>query len=172
VRITGGSLKGRRVPSPDVAGVRPTSSRVREALFSMVGQDLDGWSVLDACGGTGLLAFEALSRGAGPVEVVERRPAVARRIGQAARALGVVVRVRVGDAGRALGEGRWDLVLLDPPYADEAGPWVERALGAVGRVLVVEHRRGASLPAEAGRLVLDRQRTYGDTGLALYRPRP
>ncbi|MCE7957512.1 MAG: 16S rRNA (guanine(966)-N(2))-methyltransferase RsmD, partial [Acidobacteria bacterium ACB2] len=72
LRITGGHLRG-RVLEGVPAGVRPTASRVREALFSMVGQDLRGWSVLDAFGGTGLLALEAVSRGAAPVVVVERR---------------------------------------------------------------------------------------------------
>ena len=64
MRITGGSLRGRVVPGKVRPGVRPTSSRVREALFSMVGQDLEGVRVLDAFGGSGLLSFEAYSRGA------------------------------------------------------------------------------------------------------------
>lgn len=173
VRITGGSLRG-RVLRHVSEGVRPTHSRAREALFSMVGQDLRGWSALDAFGGTGLLAFEAASRGASPVLVVERDRAAAARIRESARELGLAppeLTVRQGDAAQALGEGRWDLVLLDPPYAEDPVTWVTRAEGAVGRLLVMEHRAGRALPEQIGRLALDRARTYGETTLTLYRPR-
>lgn len=173
LRITGGHLRG-RVLEGVPAGVRPTASRVREALFSMVGQDLRGWSVLDAFGGTGLLALEAVSRGAAPVVVVERRRDVARWIAETARGLGVgppELVVTQGEAETALAGGSWDLVLLDPPYDDDPAAWASRAAGAARRVLVIEHRRGARMPEILGPLALDRTRGYGDTALALYRPR-
>lgn len=171
VRITGGALRGRvlgRVPP----GVRPTAGRVREALFSMLGQDLAGWSVLDAFGGTGLLGFEAASRGAAPVTIVERHRDTARRIQENAAALGLGppdLLVRQGDARRVLAEGRWDLVLLDPPYAEDPLVWIALAAPAVRGLLVVEHR-AAALPAQVEGLVLERARDYGDTTLSLYRP--
>lgn len=171
MRITGGRLRGRRVPAPDQAGVRPTSGRVREALFSILGQDLTGWSMLDGFGGSGLMAFEAASRGAGPVTVVERNRRVAAALKQAAASLDVSVEVRIADAKAALRSGSWDLVFLDPPYRDDPGAWVTRAAGAVGRVLVIEHAAARRVPPEAGALVLDRTRPYGDSALSLYRPR-
>lgn len=149
--------------------VRPTSGRVREALFSMVGQDLQGWSVLDAFGGTGLLAFEAASRGAGPVLVVDRDPRSVRQIEAAGRQLGLAVTVLREDAARALVAPGWDLVLLDPPYAEEPGPWLERAAPVTLRCLVFEHRSGHRLPDQVGPLRLDRRREYGETALTLYR---
>lgn len=171
IRITGGELRGRLIQGvPE--GVRPTAGRVREALFSMVGQALQGWSALDAFGGTGLLAFEAASRGAAPVTVVELRRPVARQIAARAEALGLQpprLVVEVGDAAKVLGAGTWDLVLLDPPYAEDPAVWVARGAAATRRVLVMEHRAGADLPAQVGPLVLDRIRTYGDSALALYR---
>lgn len=170
MRITGGRLRGRVLRGRVQAGVRPTSSRVREALFSMVGQQLDGWSALDGFGGSGLLAFEAWSRGADPVTVVERRARVAAAIRAEASQLGATVQVRQADLARVLPEGQWDLVLLDPPYDEAPEPWLERAAPAVGRLLVFEHRSAVTLPDTVGALVLVRSRVYGDTSLSLYAP--
>ena len=173
LRITGGALRGRVLAGRPPVGVRPTSSRVREALFSMVGQQLQGWSVLDAFGGTGLLAFEAASRGAGPVTVVDLNRDNVRRIEAEARNLGLagVVKVRCDEAEQVLRSGVWDLVLLDPPYAQDPAFWVERAAPISLRVLVIEHRAGERLPEVSGPMALDRTRTYGDSALAIYRTR-
>lgn len=135
----------------------------------MVGQDLDGWRALDAFGGSGLLGFEAFSRGA-EVTISERRPRVARRIRQSATDLGAEVTVRCVDAASILSEGQWDLVLLDPPYAEDPAVWLERAAPAAAEVLVIEHDSRREVPAEVGGLVMDRQRRYGSTTLSLYRP--
>ena len=170
MRITGGSMRGRVVPGRVGPGVRPTASRVREALFSMVGQDLAGWTVLDAFGGSGLLSFEALSRGA-LVTTVERHRPTAQQIRTAARALGVSLDVQMGDAKRTLSSGSWDLVILDPPYEDDALAWAECAAGSVERVLVIEHAVGTDWPETIGTLVLDRSRRHGDSVLTVYRPR-
>jgi 16S rRNA (guanine966-N2)-methyltransferase len=170
MRLTGGNLRGRSIPGAVPSGVRPTSSRVREALFSMVGQDLSGWSALDAFGGSGLLGFEAHSRGAA-VLIVEQRPRVARQIREAAATLGAPVEVRCADAAAVLASGAvWDLVLLDPPYAEDPGLWLERAAAAVQEVLVLEHDASNDPPDAAGPLRLERRRRYGDTTLSLYRP--
>lgn len=166
IRLTGGTARGRRLPAAVPDGVRPTASRVREALFSMIGQDLTGWSVLDLCGGTGLVALEAASRGARPVTVVERSPAAAAAIRKNAAAVGVPVDLRVADA-RLARLPRAELVYLDPPYRDPIGPWLVRAAGLATRWLVAEVRRGAVPPAVEG-FVLDTERRYGDTTLLLY----
>lgn len=170
-RITGGRLKGRPLPVAVVAGVRPTSSRVREALFSIVGQDLAGQRVLDAFGGSGLLAFEAVSRGA-DVVVVERNPKAAAAIRAAATELQCPVEVVVGDTlARVAGLGRFDGALLDPPYADPVALALEAVGPAVDGWLALEQDARAAVPASAGGLPLDRSRVYGGTALHVYRGR-
>lgn len=175
MRITGGSLRGREVGMPRRGQVRPTASRVREALFSVLGQDLSGWSALDAFAGAGLLGIEAASRGASPVLLCDRDPQVVRHLeAQLARlrdglAEGVRLSVRRADAARLLaGEERWDLVLLDPPYADDPEAWLRSAAPHAREALVLEHRWGPELPDRVAGLRLDRHRRYGDTGLAVY----
>jgi 16S rRNA (guanine966-N2)-methyltransferase len=173
MRITGGRLRGRRIGSPSGPGVRPTSSKVREALFSMLGQSLDGWSMLDGFGGSGLMAFEAASRGAGPVTVVEKNRRAARAIQSSARALGVELDVSIADTRAVLRQGgRWDFVFLDPPYREDPAVWVALAAGAARHVLVVEHQAHRAVPDAAGSLLLDRQRRYGESALSVYRPGP
>jgi 16S rRNA (guanine966-N2)-methyltransferase len=171
MRISGGRLRGRVVKVPDLPGVRPTAGRVREALFSMLGQDLSGWSMLDAFGGSGLMAFEAASRGAAPVVVCERDRRVARALQGSADSLGLEVELRGGDARATLRSGTWDLVFLDPPYADDPAAWVQAAADAVREVLVIEHRSGKPVPAISGPLERVKQRRYGDSTLSVYRPR-
>lgn len=168
VRISGGRLRGRALAVPPVAAVRPTAARVREALFSMLGQNLHGVSVLDLFGGAGLLAFEAASRGAGPITVVERDPRVARAIAANARSLGLSIELRQGDAA-AVDTGEWDLVLLDPPYADPPERWLRHAAPRAGWRLVIEHDAGPQLPAApgAGHQLL-RSRRYGRTAVSVY----
>ncbi len=171
MRITGGSLRGRVLPGKVGRGVRPTTSRVREALFSMLGQDLSGWSVLDCFGGTGLLGFEALSRGADSLTVCERHRGAARQIRASAASLGVRIELRIGDAAQVLGTGTWDLVLVDPPYDADPLPWAERAAGSTAEVLVVEQRPGVVWHAQVGPLGLVKVRRLGDSDLAIYRAR-
>ena len=172
IRITGGTHRGRPLPHPVPATARPTSSRVREAIFSMVGQDLSGWSMLDLFGGSGLMALEAASRGAGPVTVVERDARAAAAVRANAAALGAALRVRVEDAARAALDPA-DLVFLDPPYADGVERWLARGASLCTRVLVMEARSGARWPASVegarGDLNLSRERAYGDTVVGVYR---
>ena len=160
IRLTGGRWGGRSIASPAGPGVRPTSARVREALFSVLGQDLAGMSVLDAFGGTGLLALEAASRGAAPVRIVERDPREAARIRLNLATL--------GDAARAVREGAWDIVFLDPPYAEDGAAWAARAAPAAVRWLVVEHAAARPLPDAVEGMLRDRPRVYGDTALSVY----
>ncbi len=169
MRITGGTMRGRLLAGKVGTGVRPTTSRVREALFSMVGQDLGGWTVLDAFGGSGLLGFEALSRGADSVTVCERHRGHARQIKSSAAALGATIELRVSDASAVLASGSWDLVLLDPPYDLDPVEWAKKAAVATRAVLVVEHRPGVVWPDQIGPLVCDTVRRHGDSALAIFR---
>lgn len=159
------------IPSPTSAGVRPTSARVREALFSVLGQDLTGQRVLDAFSGSGMLGLEAASRGA-TVIAVERDPAVARAIVRAAAELKLPVSVVVGDVIAVVPTlGLFDGVMADPPYA-QAGPEILAVLSSAARSwLVFETASNTALPSVSGALVRDRARPFGDTTLHVYRGR-
>jgi 16S rRNA (guanine966-N2)-methyltransferase len=171
VRITGGSLRGRALPGRVGAGVRPTGARVREALFNILGNDLEGTSVLDATGGSGIIALEAASRGAAPVLVLERDRAVAADLSERVGRLGLsdtVTVVRRDALGPAAVEGTFGIAFADPPYAQDLQPWVSTLLPHAERVLVLEHAaRKVAPPAPAG-WEADTRR-YGDTSLTFYR---
>jgi 16S rRNA (guanine966-N2)-methyltransferase len=166
IKITGGDLRGRVLTAPVPPNVRPTAARVREAVFSMVGQRLDGWSVLDLFGGTGLIAIEAASRGASPVTVVDRNAASLACIRANVAALGADVRVVSGDATNPRPPA--DLVYLDPPFKEPIRPWLLRAAPLCQRVLIAEARAPVEWPENVPGFTLDRTRTYGDTAVALY----
>ncbi|MBP6777441.1 MAG: 16S rRNA (guanine(966)-N(2))-methyltransferase RsmD [Piscinibacter sp.] len=147
VRILGGQWKRTPLPVLDRPGLRPTPSRVRETLFNWLGQDLSGWRCVDAFAGSGALGFEAASRGAAEVVMLERDPALVHSLQETARRIGAAqVRILRGDAlawmSRAAGAG-FDLVCLDPPFD---APDREAALGAAARVV----RPGGYVYLEAG----------------------
>ena len=141
VRIVGGAWRRRLLPvasGPGVpAGLRPTPDRVRETLFNWLGQDLGGWRCFDAFAGTGALGFEAASRGAAQVRMVEQDAGLAQqleRLTQHLKAEGV--HVQRGDGIAALTQGAanyWHAVFIDPPFTMEAlfAPAVKAAAHAV-----------------------------------------
>ena len=120
VRLIGGSLKRSKLPVADRPGLRPTPDRVRETLFNWLGPDLSGWRVLDAFAGSGALGFEAASRGAAEVLLLERDPALARSLqASQARLQAQALRVENTDALAWMARctpARFDLLLLDPPF--------------------------------------------------------
>jgi 16S rRNA (guanine966-N2)-methyltransferase len=166
LRITGGELGGRRIQAPKGAKLRPTTARVREAVFSILG-DVSGARVLDLFCGTGALAIEALSRGAAEATLVDTHPTAARRNLEALELAGRAQAVR-SDAARFLRRvesGSYDLVLCDPPYkladrlAADLDPLIRDALAEGGRVMV-ESSPERPLPLT---LPLITERAYGDT---------
>ena len=136
VRLIGGQWKRSKLPVIDRPGLRPTPDRVRETLFNWLGQDLNGWRVLDAFAGSGALGFEAASRGAAEVTLLERDATLVASL-QASRARLGATAVRVERADALLWMARctpqrFDLVLLDPPFdAGLSGP----ALAAAARLV-------------------------------------
>lgn len=170
IKVTGGTLRGRVLPAPIPAGVRPTSSRTREALFSILGQDLAGCSFLDLFSGAAVIAIEAASRGAGPVVAVDRAQVSLSAMHTNVAAVGAAVEIVMGDVSR-LGERVLpaDIVYLDPPFADEIGGWIAKVGHLAKEVLVAEARTGAEFPAFAGDLPLDRVRKYGESSVGVYR---
>ena len=119
IRIIGGQWRRRLLPVPDMPGLRPTPDRVRETLFNWLGQDLAGWSVLDAFAGTGALGFEAASRGAANVQMLERDARlVAGLAATKGRLDATAVAITQADALAWMkrAPAQFDLVLLDPPF--------------------------------------------------------
>lgn len=150
-------------------GVRPTSDRVREALFSMIGQDLGGARVLDAFGGAGMVGLECWSRGA-DVVVVERDRQAFEAIRRRGEEVGATWTVVYGDVlRRAEALGPFDGIFLDPPYADDAAVALEVLSPRATDWVVVEAATARALPDRVGALVLDRRRDYGRTALWVYR---
>jgi 16S rRNA (guanine(966)-N(2))-methyltransferase RsmD len=181
MRITGGTLRSRAIRAPRGTATRPTSDRVREALFSILASSsaVEGARVLDLYAGTGALAFEALSRGASEAILVEssKEALAAVRANVADLDLAGRVRVIAASVDRALAriEGPFDIVFLDPPYAQAAvagaraiAALVTRSLLARGARVVLEHAR-ADAPPEIESLELESTRRYGDTALSFYR---
>lgn len=180
MRITGGGLRSRALKAPKGTATRPTSDRVREALFNIVADECDGAHVLDLYAGTGAIGLEALSRGAALAVFVERAKDALAVLADNVRTLGVdararVVPVPVERAARALQlEGaRFNLVFADPPYADVKSGAAVAAVGqyvallAPGATLVFEHAQRDAAPILLG-LDLVRTRNYGDTALSFY----
>ncbi len=176
MRIVAGTARGRRLEAPPGDATRPTSDKVRGAVFNVLGQFFEGGRVLDLYAGTGALALEALSRGCSEAICVESSAEAAAILARNAAACGVadrvkVVRRRVEDAVPTLPDGAFDLAFVDPPYA--GGP--EAALHLLDRVLVAggtvvaEHDRDAPPPDRVGALVVVDRRRYGDTGISIYR---
>lgn len=174
MRVIAGVYGGRELVAPRGRETRPTSDRVREALFSILG-DIDAARVLDLFAGSGALAIEALSRGAASATLVDSSPASVAVIRRNLEALGlaaeVVRRPALRFLGAACGDGRqYDLVFLDPPYrqASALGRELTPALGPVladgARVVAESDRRD---PLSLGLPMLD-ERRYGDTLIQIY----
>jgi len=136
IRIIGGAWKRTRLPVAQRPGLRPTPDRVRETLFNWLGQDLSGWRCLDAFAGTGALGFEAASRGAASVQLVESDAALVAQLHTLQQRLqATAMRVQRGDGVAALKQAApasLDLVLLDPPFdSDFFNPALQAAAQAV-----------------------------------------
>jgi 16S rRNA (guanine966-N2)-methyltransferase len=178
VRIVAGAYGGRRIEAPRGKATRPTSDRVREALFSILGPGaVERARVLDLFAGSGALGIEALSRGAAQALFVDDAAAAVKAIRANLEALGAQAEVRRADALRFLGAARrdgaqYDLVFLDPPYrlAERLAPALSEALPAVlapGAVAVAESDRRAPLGLT---LPLHDERRYGDTLIRIHAP--
>ena len=175
MRIVAGTARGRPLVNPRGERTRPTSDKVRAAVFNLLGQFFEGGWVLDLYAGSGALALEALSRGCARAVCVEADRAAAEAILRNARRCGFLEllslrRERVEVALPALAGAGFALAFLDPPYA--LGP--EQALGllpptlAAGARAVAEHDRRRPPPERLGPLACVLRRDYGDTGISIY----
>ena len=166
MRVIAGTWGGRRLQAPPGDAVRPTSDRVREALFSILAGHVPGARVLDLFAGSGALGIEALSRGAASATFVDSAPTALEALRANLGTLGAEAEVRRQDARRFLGGAsadarEYDLVFLDPPYrlASRLGGELSAILPAV---LGIEHATGARLPAGG------QPRRYGTTSITFF----
>jgi 16S rRNA (guanine966-N2)-methyltransferase len=177
VRIVAGAYRGRRIEAPRGRSTRPTSDRVREALFSILGP-IDGVRALDLFAGSGALGVEALSRGAAEAVFVESDAQAVAAVRRNLEALGVDARVHRRDAfswleSAATGEEAFDLVFADPPYSSAS-----RTAGRLSELLPPLLTETSLTVTESDKrdpllltLPLIDERTYGDTRIAIHRGR-
>lgn len=177
LRVIGGMLRGRRILTRELPGLRPTTDRVRESLFNILEAriGLEDLSTLDLCAGSGALGIEALSRGAARCDFVEKSRRTAELIDRNVKELGLEDRSRVivDDALRYLKrtEKKYDLILSDPPYrAAFLNDLVAEAPGALASegYVLLEHAPGFRLPP-APLLESVLSRTFGNTSVTLLR---
>lgn len=175
MRIIGGSARGRKLKSPP-GTVRPTSDRVREALFSILQAEIRDATFLDLCAGSGAVGLEAISRGARRTVFVEENPRRAAAIRDALARMQWTDRgeVRRGDALRFVERlnGEFDIVFVDPPYRSATlvsllPVIARRGVVRPSGVLVVEHASGEEIPALSGDFGEPRRYKYGDTTLTV-----
>ncbi|HHN65841.1 MAG TPA: 16S rRNA (guanine(966)-N(2))-methyltransferase RsmD [Nitrospirae bacterium] len=184
VKITGGKERGRKIPVKTAsarAPLRPTSAKVKEALFNILGQALKGSRFLDLYAGTGAVGMEALSRGAREAVFVEINKDRCRLIKEISERLGYEGRIRVHrmDARRYLERARqrgetFDQIFIDPPY--QSGE-IKRILPLISDglilsedgIIIIEHSSKITLPEESGNLRKGKTYRYGDTSLTIYR---
>jgi 16S rRNA (guanine966-N2)-methyltransferase len=178
VRIVAGTWGGRVLRAPRGSATRPTSEKVREALFNLLGPPGDDCHVLDLFAGSGALGLEALSRGAASAIFVERDRAALATLAANLAAVDAGLRAAViaQDVARFLAAPRpgqaWRWVFADPPYAADAGATLAalpRARLTADCVIAVEHAHRAPPPERVGFLLRTDLRRYGDTALSRYR---
>lgn len=181
MRIIAGTARGQRLLAPKSRAIRPTADRVREALFNVLGQSFGGTEVLDLFAGSGALALEALSRGAGHAVMVDSDRTAIRLCEANAASLGFSERVRVirAPVARAVKllqrQGAlFDLVFADPPYSARAAAdtllQVDAArLCRAAGILCVEHDKREQSPELAGSFAKIDERRFGDTVVSIYR---
>lgn len=181
MKITGGRSRGRVLSSLKGMDIRPTSSKVREAIFNLLGQDMSGLKVLDAFAGTGILGIEALSRGADEAVFIDKSSLSIQLIKKNLALCGYEDMARVlkrdimdGSKFDSLAEGgRFDVAFIDPPYGKDILPAVLKLLSHSGvlnpgAVVVTESAKIDPLPERSGFLALSGRKIYGDTKIDIY----
>jgi len=182
MRITGGRLRGRRLASFKGLEIRPTSDRVREAIFDLIGHHLTGEKVVDIFAGTGSLGIEAISRGAAWALFIDHSPKAIDLIVRNLKlcgfeAQGVALRkdlIKGFPRRHRLFEEKMDLVFVDPPYRKNILPPVLETLALQNilespSILVTQSEQREVLPPRVRNLEMVKSKTYGDTRITLYR---
>lgn len=183
MRVISGTRKGRTLKAVPGQSTRPTTDKVKESIFNMIGPYFDGGWALDLFAGSGGLGIEALSRGFDHCIFVDRDMKAIQTIKGNLNQLELSDQSEVfrNEAKRALAavvkrEEFFQAIFLDPPYKDQQLKALldmidEHALLTDGGVIVCEHDKDVTLPEEAGQLYISRQELYGLTGITIYRKR-
>jgi 16S rRNA (guanine(966)-N(2))-methyltransferase RsmD len=174
LRVTGGELRGRRVPVPP-RSVRPTSERARQAFFNIVGHRIEGARFLDLFAGSGIFSFEAISRGAASATAVDNDRRAIESISRFAKEWDVPVTAIYGDVIAVLPRlhEQFDVVFADPPFDyenyDELLEAIDRMKLAPDPIVAVEHRKRTNpLTAKTERLRLQRRTEYGEVWITFF----
>ena len=177
MRVITGSARGAKLRTLEGLSTRPTSDRVKEAIFNIIQFDIEGRRVLDLFGGSGQLAIEALSRGAAYAVLVDQNPQAVSVIKENLKKTKLDQKASVfqSDYLRFLSttRDRFDIIFLDPPYAEN---FIENALRKIseidilteGGIIVCKRSRERSLPATVGDLICSKDYCYGKTAVNLY----
>jgi 16S rRNA (guanine966-N2)-methyltransferase len=181
MRITGGQVRGRLLASLRGWNIRPTSDRVREAIFNLIGQDVSGFKVLDLFAGTGCLGIEALSRGASRAlfidNSIQSTKLIKKNLARCGyESLGSVLKKDLTKGlprKHLLIKQKFDLIFLDPPYEKRMippllGELSDRDILASPSIAVAECFKTEILPEVLGRLQMVSFRTYGETKISIY----
>ena len=178
MRIISGQFKSRHLPATPPEGTRPTSDKLRETLFNILGETVQGSTFLDGCAGVGAIGIEAISRGAAMVVFVDQSRQATGMIRKNLESLKIQggYRVLEMDLAKALKvcgkEGIvFDIEFVDPPYDQEHiyKDALEHSLLGPDGVLILEHSKRATLPESDGRLQRVRTLQQGDSALAFYK---
>ena len=174
MRVITGSARGRKLKEPQGNEIRPTTDRVKEAIFNICQFDVEGRRVVDLFGGTGQLGIEAKSRGAAEVDIIDCAAESIRLIRENVRSVGLDIRVVRADALEFLRScGTYDLIFLDPPY--DSG-LAEKALTEIkafdilsnGGIIICETRAETALPVPKPPYFLKKQYRYGKVKLTTF----
>jgi 16S rRNA (guanine(966)-N(2))-methyltransferase RsmD len=173
VRIIAGKFKSRRLKATPPPGIRPTSDKLKETVFNILGASVEGAVFLDGCAGMGGIGIEAISRGAEYVYFVEQSSKACQIIRENLKSLGVEAGYKIleMDLTKALDLAgvQFDIAYVDPPYERE--DLYEAALSRFnGSLLILEHSKRTDLPESAGKLRKIRSLVQGDAALAFYKP--
>jgi 16S rRNA (guanine(966)-N(2))-methyltransferase RsmD len=174
--ITGGEARGRRIASPEGMSVRPTASKIRQAIFNILGARVAGAHFLDIFAGSGLMGIEALSRGAELLVAIDENRKLTRAIEKNLVKLGYQATVIGGEFRQVLPKlqpASFDIIFADPPYKS---PFVGSLLQSLDRrnllkpdgLLAIEHAKGLKFPEGLENFRLLETRTYGHTGVSFF----
>ena len=179
MRIIAGQFKSRRLKGTPPEGIRPTSDKLRETIFNILGASVEGATFLDGCAGMGGIGIEAISRGAAEVFFVDQSRKATRIIRENLESLDIKEGFKVleMDLARALDTVtvQFDIAFLDPPYEREdlhlasLERFGNRDLLAPDGLLIIEHSKRTDLPGSSGSLHKIRSLVQGDAALAFYR---
>ncbi|HEX6258718.1 MAG TPA: 16S rRNA (guanine(966)-N(2))-methyltransferase RsmD [Candidatus Saccharimonadales bacterium] len=176
VRVIAGEYGGRKLSAPNTSRTHPMGERIRASLFNIINDEIENAVVLDAFAGTGVIGFEALSRGAQAVTFIEKDRVAAKIIAENREVLGIasqsasIIPATVSAWDQKYPEAQFDIIFCDPPYHDVQFSTVSKLFSHLktNGLMVLSHPGRSETPTGTGVVVVD-NRSYGDAVLTFYR---